>query len=71
MFFVHFYDFPVHFSGWRGSGWVLGSLLGAPHGGRGAVGVPKNLKNHEKMFFFSQKLVFRLEMGNNGYLVMF
>ena len=70
MFFVYFYDFPVHFSGWRGSGRVLGVLLGAPQGGRGAVGVPKKCEKIVNNIFF-QKVVFGLEMDSYGYLVMF
>ena len=70
MFFVLFHDFVVHFGGWRGSGWVLGALLGAPQGGRGAVEVSKKCEKNIKNQFF-QKVVFRLEMDSIGYLVTF
>ena len=47
MFFVHFYEFPVNFSGCRGSERVLGALLG----GQGAVVMQKNVKkNNQKTF---------------------
>ncbi len=49
---------------------MLGALLGAPQGGRGAVGVPKKCEKIIKTRFF-QKVVFRLEMDSNGYLVSF
>ena len=57
MFFVPFYDFFVHISGWRGSERVLGALMGALKGGRGAVEVPKNVKKSSKIKF-SKKLYF-------------
>ena len=44
MFFVHFYDFFVYFSVWRGSEWVLGAPLEALQGGQAGVGVQKKLE---------------------------
>ena len=64
MFFVHFYDFSVHFSGWRGSGRVLEALLGAPQGGQGGGGSQNNVS---KIFFFLffPKVVFSLGVDSN------
>ena len=70
MFFLLFHDFFRPFwwlaRVWAGAGSSPGSSAGRP-GCRG--GAEKCAKITKKQIF--QKVVFRLEMDGNGYLVMF